>query len=268
MKTHFLFLLMLAVGLVTHAQAGEPKWSLVWKDDFNSATLDTNKWSKIERGPSNWDRHMSADPACYVLKHGKLILRGIVNTNAADAARVITGGITTQGKFSFAGGRVEIRAKLGHSQGAWPAFWMLPGQPHKSNGYPGEIDIMEHLNFDKIIYQTVHTHYTLDLGIKTDPLSHATAPFNPEQFNVFGLEWFPDKLVFTVNSRATFTYPRIQTDKEGQWPYDQPYYLMLDMQLGGGWVGEIDEKQLPVQMEIDWVKVYQEIDQPKPNPSR
>ena len=227
MKMFFLLLLLLpvATAVCPAAPPDNPQWQLVWEDDFNSPVLDTNKWSKIDRGRSDWDRHMSHDPAGYEIRDGKLILRGIINTNSADDAKAITGGVTTRGKFSFTYGKVEIRAKLGHVQGAWPAFWMLPSHAPKGEGYPGEIDIMEHLNFDHICYQTVHTHYTLDLGIKTNPVSHAVAPFNSEEFNVFGLEWSADKLVFTVNGRPTFTYPRIQTDKAGQWPYDQPYYL-------------------------------------------
>ncbi len=245
-------------GSAAFADEHPPKWELVWGDDFNAPALDTNKWSQVERGPSNWNRHMSHDPACYDIRDGSLILRGIVNTNAADPSPFLTGGITTKGKFSFTYGKVEILAKLGHSQGAWPAFWMLPSHPPKGKGYPGEMDIMEHLNFDNIFYQTIHTHYTLDLNIKTNPVSHATAKFDPEEFNVFGVEWFADKVVFTINGQPDFTYPRIQTDIAGQWPFDQPYYLILDMQLGGNWVGKIDAKQLPVQMEIDWVKVWRE----------
>jgi len=252
------FSLMTVVLFFLPALAVQGGWLLVWEDDFNAGKLDTNKWSRIDRGHSDWDRHMSHDPVCCDIRDGKLILRGIVNTNSADAAKVITGGIMTKGKYSFTYGKLEIRAKLGHSQGAWPAFWMLPSQPRTQYKHNGEIDIMEHLNFDSSIYQTVHTHYTFDLGIKTNPDSHATARFNPDEFNVFSLEWHPDKLVFTMNGRPTFTYPRIRTDKEGQWPFDQPYYLLIDMQLGGNWVGKIDYNQLPVQMEIDWVKIYQD----------
>lgn len=259
-------LLLAAIILCLPTLVAEAKWSLVLEDDFNSNALDTNKWSLVDRSHSDWDRHMSHDPACWEIRGGRLVLRGIVNTNLADDAKVITGGVTTKGKFSFNYGKVEIRAKLGHAQGAWPAFWMLPSQPPAGRGHHGEIDIMEHLNFDKIIYQTVHTHYTLDLGIKTNPVSHATVPFNPEEFNVFGLEWSRDKLVFTVNGKKTFTYPRIKTDKAGQWQFDQPFYLLIDMQLGGNWVGKIDDRQLPVQMEIDWVKIYQ--DKPEANTHR
>jgi beta-glucanase (GH16 family) len=251
--------MLLTVLLPWPALATGPNWSLVWEDDFNTGTLDTNKWTEIDRGHNDWNRHMSSNPACYIIRAGKIALRGIVNTNSSDSAKAITGGITTKGKFSFTYGKVEIRAKLGHSKGAWPAFWMKPSQPTNTlHKHKGEIDLMEHLNFDRFIYQTVHTHYTLDLGIKTNPISHATARFNHDDFNIFGLEWYPDRLVFTVNRQPTFTYSRIRTDREGQWPFDRPFYLLLSMQLGGNWVGKIDYTQLPVQMEIDSVKIYQD----------
>ena len=57
--------------------------------------------------------------------------------------------------------------------------------------------------------------------------------------------------------RHTYTYPRIDTDKEGQFPFYQPYYLLIDMQLGGSWVGAVDPKELPVEMWVDWVKYYE-----------
>ena len=71
------------------------------------------------------------------------------------------------------------------------------------------------------------------------------------------MEWYPDRLVFTLNGNETFVYPRLEGADPTQWPFDQPFYLMLDMQLGGAWVGEVDPADLPVQMIIDWVRVYQ-----------
>lgn len=252
----------IAIGIAaftTSVLAEAPQWKLVWEDDFTKNDfIDPAKWVKLERGTSDWNRHMSPDPACYAVKDGKLILKGIRNPNTADPVKVITGGVTTNGKYAFTFGKIEIRARLGCSKGAWPAFWMLSNSK-KYGGYPhsGEIDIMEHLNYDKIIYQTVHSNYTLNLGQKNNPKHSGTAPLDPAVFNTFGLEWFPDKLVFTLNGKSSHTYPRITTDKPGQWPFDQPFHLLIDMQLGGSWVGAVDESQLPVQMEIDWVKVYQ-----------
>ena len=122
----------------------------------------------------------------------------------------------------------------------------------------GEIDIMERLNNDSIAYQTVHSHYTFDLGIKDNPKQGSTGLINPDDFNTYTVEMYPDSLVFFINDTRTFAYPRIETDKEGQYPFnDSQFYLLLDMQLGGSWVGAVDPEDLPVEMEIDWVRFYQ-----------
>ena len=101
------------------------------------------------------------------------------------------------------------------------------------------------------------SHYTYTLGIKDHPKSHSTGVIHPDRYNVFAVEMYPDSLSFYVNDIHTFTYPRIQTQKEGQFPFDQPFYLLIDMQLGGSWVGAVDPKDLPVEMEVDWVRFYQ-----------
>ncbi|HLR33149.1 MAG TPA: hypothetical protein VK074_11710, partial [Fodinibius sp.] len=68
-------------------------------------------------------------------------------------------------------------------------------------------------------------------------------------------------LVFTLNGQKTFEYPRLQETDSTQWPFDQPFYLMIDMQLGGEWVGQIDPDELPVQMVVDWVRLYKRRDE-------
>ncbi len=234
-------------------------WKLVWQDDFDGSSIDSSKWTKIGRGAADWNRHMSYDEKCYSVKDGMLYLRGIKNPDKGnDTSSYLTGGIWSKGKFAFQYGKIEIRAKLECGQGAWPAMWMLAEQ-EKYGKYPrnGEIDIMEHLNFDNIIYQTTHSYYTLDLKQTDNPPHHGTASFDKSEFNTFGINWYPDKLVFTLNGKETFTYPRVNNVDPSQWPYDQPFYLLLDMQLGGNWVGAINSDHLPVQMIIDWVKVYQ-----------
>ncbi len=121
----------------------------------------------------------------------------------------------------------------------------------------GEIDIMERLNSDSIAYQTVHSHYTYDLNLKTNPKPGSTGVINPNDYNVYAVELHQDSLCFFINGNHTFTYPRIETEIEGQFPFgDGPYYLLIDMQLGGTWVGEVDPADLPVEMLVDWVRFY------------
>lgn len=235
------------------------QWDLVWIEDFKTDTLDTSIWSYMQRGKGDSWKYHSSNPKCYTLKNGKLVIKGIKNSDKGkDTATYLTGGITTKGKKPFAYGRIEIRAKLGSAKGAWPAFWLLPYQ--KENGWPadGEIDIMEHLNYDKFVYQTVHSAYTkADPNAK--PKRFVKSPIIPDKYNIYRVDIFPDKVEFYVNDCKTLSYPKIDTlANEGQFPFAREWYLMLDMQLGGKWVGPIDPDDIPVQMEIDWIKYYQQ----------
>ena len=232
-------------------------WKLVWEESFNQKkSFDSKIWSKIPRGNADWCRHMTDFDSCFDMRKGNLVLRGIVNySQPNDTAKVLTGGLYTKGKKAFSNGRIEIRAKLDPARGAWPAIWMLPENEGWPNG--GEIDIMERLNYDSIAYQTVHSHYTYNLHITKNPVSGSTGKINPNDYNVYAVEMYPDSLSFYINDVHTFTYPRIQTDKEGQFPYNKPFYLLIDMQLGGNWVGKVDKKDLPVEMWVEWVRFYQ-----------
>ena len=234
-------------------------WKLVWQDDFNAPSLDTTKWTKIPKNNADWGNYMTSDPRCYEFSDGKLFLKGIVNKDTvADARPFLTGGVYTKGKFAFQYGKIEIRVKLENAQGAWPAIWMLSEQK-KYGKYPrnGEIDIMEHLNYDDIIYQTTHSYYTLELKQKDNPPYYKTSKADTSQYNVYGLEWYPDKLVYTLNGKETYTYPRIKDVDASQWPFDQPFYVLIDQQLEGSWVGKVKPEDLPVNMIVDWIKVYQ-----------
>ena len=252
-----LFALLLLLNSCCNAPTDAP-WRLVWQDEFNTNTIDTTKWVKIPRGPSDWNNYMSDYDSLYALKDGKLILRGIKNyTQTQDTAEYITGGVFTKGKRLFQFGRIEIYAKLGSAQGFWPAFWMLPG---RRNAWPdgGEIDIMEHLSHDSVIYQTVHSRYTHARTTEKKPKAGNTSLHKFEDWNLYALEMYQDSLVFFINDKKTHSYPRVETKIEQQFPYsEQGFYLLLDAQLGGGWVGKVDPEQLPVEMEIDYVRFYQ-----------
>lgn len=253
---------LLMVSLVLNAwnrHGCNDGWKLVWEEDFESESIDWDVWSKTERGTSDWANTQSGDERCYGFRNGNLVLRGIVNDDRqADTAAFLTGGLVTEGKKAFAPGRIEVRARLNAAKGAWPAIWLMPYDRHVRWPNGGEIDMMERLNDDGFVYQTVHSHYTYNLGKKDNPVNYGTIAFNPDDFNVFGVDICEDSVVFHVNGVRNFSYPRVKElpDSLSQFPYNQPMYLLIDMQLGGSWVGKVAPEDLPVEMEIDWVRHY------------
>lgn len=255
-------LLVWVLGWIFASCHHQPQWQLTWEEDFEGRQLDTTVWSMIPEGQFKDKNTLSHDERCYEMRKGQLILRGIVNEDLQkDSSAFLSGGIWTKGKQNFQRGRIEIRAKMEGVQGAWPAIWMLPGSsPNQEWPHGGVVDIMERLNQDTFVYQTVHSYYTHTLKEDDNPPNGTIVSIRPDEFNVYGVDFWPDSLVFHVNGVKTFTYPRIDTDKEGQFPFDMEQYLLIDMQLGGTWVGEVDPTGLPVEMAIDWVRYYQLVD--------
>ena len=124
----WMWLTLFLGGLISCVSSGDSsRWVLVWEDDFNGTSFDTATWSKIPRANPEWARHMSDNEACYEMRDGNLVLKGIVNTDLEnDTAPYITGGVYTKNKRGFHGGRLEVKAKLQGAQGAWPAIWLKP----------------------------------------------------------------------------------------------------------------------------------------------
>lgn len=258
-----LFLLLL-IAVNTSAQttkttAKEPGWKLVWHDEFSTnGKPDSSKWSFTGRGSSPWNCYCADGPSTATVKNGKLYLSGIVSKGPSDTAHYQTGCIETKHKFFFKYGKLEVRAKLPKAQGSWPAIWLMP-EKSIYGGWPksGEIDVMEHLNDDSIFYQTVHSGYTYIEKHTENPSHSGIASFNPGQFNVFGMEWYPDRMDFFINGEKTFSYPKLKNGPSNQWPFNQAFYIILDQALGG-WPGRVDKDDLPAVMEVDWVRVYEQ----------
>ena len=258
-------LLCISSGFSSCQRHSSDQWKLVWEDNFDQKTgFDPQVWSKIPRGKSDWNNYMTDFDSCFDMRDGNMVLRGIINySQPNDTAPYLTGGIYTKGKKAFSNGRLEIRAKLNGARGEWPAIWMLPAPPGcwwhgrergKAGSRGGEPLCVA---VDARSFLRRNTNYTYNLGIKDNPLSHSVGAINPDDYNVYSVEMYPDSIAFYINDTHTFTYPRIETDKEGQFPFDQPFYLLIDMQLGGSWVGAVDPKELPVEMYVDWVRFYQ-----------
>ena len=245
-------------ALLLGATAQETQWKLDWMDDFNGPELDTTVWSPIKRGAADWNNTMKDEPRLFESRDGCIVLKGMLsNDQKADTLPYVTGGIYTIDKKAFQPGKFEIKARLHGTKGAWPAIWLKPYE-HEKYRWPmgGEIDIMERLNNNHIVYQTVHSNYTHHKGNTKNPPSGATFSIDREGWNVYGVEIHPDKIQFFINGKPTLTYPKVNDGADGQFPFYIPQFLLIDMQLGGAWVGEVDLNDLPVEMEVDWVKYY------------
>ena len=250
------FSLSVAVALLFQACNSE-KWSLVWTEDFNGPEIDETVWSRVEKGRSDWNDMMSLRSDLAFIEDGQLVLLGKVNDGSSDdTTRFVTGGLKSRGKKSFTLGKFEIKAKFNSVNGFWPALWLMPDGEVPSPVY-AEIDIMEHLNADSLAYQTVHSYYSLNVD-GDNPPHYGTGPIDPDGWNIYAAEVYRDSVCMFINGLKTLTYPRVE-GKEHQFPWpDYPFYLILSNQLGGKWVGEVDRpEQLPSEMRVDWIKVYQ-----------
>ncbi len=240
----------------TATTISQSEWELAWQDDFVGTQLDVTKWTLCKRGKDDWNKTMSDDPRLLKVYGGVLHLRGIINDRKDDTVPYLTAGVTGKDKFVLKYGKIQIKARFKNAQGAWPALWMLGAEgrwPAK-----GEIDLMEHLNFDNYVYQTVHSDYTETIN-KNTPKSTNTAEIKRDDWNTYGCEWDANKIVFTVNDKPTYTYPRMPEKGEKQWPFIQPFHFILSMQIGGKWVnasGPTNPAHYPAGMEIDWVRMY------------
>ena len=238
-----------------------PKRRLVWADEFDGAALDSARWSRCEKGTSDWDRHMSPRADLVQVKDGMLVMTGVANADTnADPRPFLTGGVSSRGKGLMGFGKVEIRAKFENQKGAWPALWMCANGPDaQGRGWPwnGEIDIVERLNGDAFVYQTAHSGWTVKKGGRLPP-NGGQAAIRSGEWNVYGLERTPDALIWSVNGGETFRYRRVPGGDPDQWPFDgRKFFFFLDMQLGGDWAGKVDASTLPVKMYVDWIRVWE-----------
>ena len=243
-----------AAGKAAGAAASPVVWKLKFTEDFNGTKLNEKLWSRIGPGTSDWNRNMSLRPDLIAVKGGQLHAYGVKNADRnADPRSVLTGGVSTKGHYAVKYGKVEIKCKLEGQKGAWPAIWMMPEPPAPRWPHGGEIDIIEKLNFDDFVYHTVHSGWTKDH--KNDPPNGGKGSIKANDWNVYAIEWTPEQIVWKVNGKTTHSYAKVGDD-HARFPWTTPFYLMIDMQLGGEWVGAIDESTLPTAMHVDWVKFY------------
>ncbi len=240
-------------------------WKLVWQDEFNKDGLpDSVKWN-YDIGGHGWGNN---EKQFYVEKslENVYIKNGVLNIVAVkkdfENLNYTSTKLTTYQRESIQYGKIEVRAKLPKGKGTWPAIWMLPESIRNGNEeWPlcGEIDIMEHVGKNpNVVHTSLHTQ--LYNHIKQTQISHFDTVKNVfDTFHTYGIEWTKTYIKFFIDDKLFFESYKGEnghnTTNEG-WPFDKPYYLILNVAIGGNWGGEIDDSIFPAVMQIDYVRVF------------
>ena len=108
-----------------------------------------------------------------------------------------------------------------------------------------------------MLFRSTHNHYTITLK-QNEPKKSTTAKIDTSDYNVYSVSWYPDKLVYAINGVTSYEYPKVPGAGTYQWPFDQPFYLLIDQQMEHEWPGPISRpEELPISMTVDWVRLYQ-----------
>lgn len=258
------------------------EYNLVFADEFDSedkSQPNSQYWSRSTRENPTWKRFCAQTVAGQEktgwIEDGKLVLKCVKNTfdNELDGngnkQQMISGAIESSNKVTFTYGKVEGRIKnIGHS-GNFPAFWMMPNKATYGGWpYSGEIDIWEQINADVAAFQTIHTKWANSkndgadcMNKPNDPRKSNNTPAALDEYHTFGLEWTEDILKWFIDGKQVFSYARktglSESDSKAQWPYDQPFYIILNQSVGnGGWAASPDVN-FEYETKFDWVRVYQ-----------
>lgn len=243
------------------AQDSAKAWKLVWQDEFNYKGLpDTSKWN-YDVGGDGWGnnelQHYTANRKENArVKKGNLIIEA--RKEPFEKQGYTSARLITKGKGDWKYGKIEVRAKLPKGRGTWPAIWMLASTTPLQWPDDGEIDIMEHVGFNQgFVHATIHSKkYNHIIGTqKTDTIFLNDCS---ETFHVYGLEWTADSIKISVDNKPFFISGKGNEDYAG-WPFQQPFYLILNQAVGGNWGGAkgVDENIWPQKMWVDYVRVYQ-----------
>lgn len=258
-------------------------WSLIWGDEFLTEEIDSSKW-KYDTG--NWivdengegispgwgnnelQYYTDSSENSYI-KDGKLVIKAKEEQKSDEfgSYSYTSAKLKTQGLFSKKYGKFEARMKLPEGQGYWPAFWMMP-EDSVYGDWPasGEIDIMEAAGKDTSkIGGTIHYGEEYPDNTYRGEEYHFPEGSNYTGFHTYSIEWEPGEIRWYVdgklyqtlnkwfskgsNEAANYTYPA---------PFDQEFYLILNLAVGGWYGGNPDETtEFPGEMEVDYVRVYE-----------
>lgn len=245
---------------------GTEEYKLRFADEFDGKDYslpDADVWHNCTRESPTWKRFTSqsaeGQQKTAFIRDGKLVTRCIKNTIAEEGdVDMISGAIESSDKMYFTYGRVEGRLRTTPHVGNFPAFWLMPQD--NSAGWPnaGEIDIWEQIDTENKTYHTVHTHCTYDLHLAL-PNSGSTYT-NAADYHVITLDWTPELLTWYVDGTKAFSYAKTKQShllEKGQWPYDKPFYLILNQSVGNGSWAKNCDVNFEYETLFDYVRLYQ-----------
>ncbi len=255
-------LALLAASLSCTENPSEPSWEMVWQDEFTGPAgkpPDSTRWT-YDIG-TNWgNNQLEYDTS----RPENVSLDGsgnLVFTARAESwlgSDYTSGRINTRGRFEQAGGRFEARMKLPRGQGIWPAFWLLGGN-FGSVGWPacGEIDIMEYRGQEPtLLHGSLHGPGYSGGGAVTRTYTAPGVTLDGG-FHLYAVEWSANKIVWYLDDTAFFTVTPRELPANGRWVFDHPFFVILNLAVGGGFVGPPDASTtFPQQLLVDYVRVY------------
>jgi len=240
------------------------EYKLVWQDEFNYSGLpDSSKWAYDTEGNIHGWGNKESQHYTVAKPENAWVENGLLKITARNekyqdkdftSARLVS-------KADWQYGRFEISARLPEARGTWSALWMMPGGWTFNDGnWPdiGEIDIMEQVGHDPYtIHASAHSKdYQWQKG--TQKTGTITLPDATKDFHEYILEWSPDVIKAFVDDSLYFEYHN-EGLGETKWPYDKPFYLIMNLAVGGEWgrVNGIDTTAFPKSLEVKYVRVYQ-----------
>jgi beta-glucanase (GH16 family) len=257
----------LAILLTTTLHAQPTNWHLTWSDEFNApngSPPDPAKWVIVTGGQGFGNNELetyTSRPANIQQQNGNLVITAQKEdlTGPDGIPRHYTSArLNTQNHFAQKYGRFEARIQLPTGKGIWPAFWLL-GDNHKTVQWPncGEIDILETIGAPDTMYSTLHgPGYSGGKGISAKfPLPAGESVHTA--FHLYAVEWSPDDIKFFFDDHLIAHRTPADLPPNTTWVYDHPFYLLLNLAIGGNWPGNPDATTVfPQQMLIDYVRVY------------
>jgi beta-glucanase (GH16 family) len=245
-------------------------YELVFSDEFDYVGLPNSEdWNITNEGGGfgNFEYQYYTNREKNVYVDGEYLNLNLFKEDY-NGQDYTSGKITTRDLHSFTYGKIEVRAKVPAGKGTWPAIWMMPNDSvYGTWPRSGEIDIMEHVGYDlNRIYGTIHVDEYNGMD-GTQRGGNVVVDTATTEFHVYSIEWLPNKIIWSVDGEEYFTYHfaidaynDLEIDQYWRiWPYDQDFYLILNLAFGGTWGAAqgIDETLTEATMQIDYVRVYQ-----------